>query len=65
MRQVDPGPMSILGDVGVEALVQVGMVADGVGGDQEAVEHAPADGIIWIRPEDFGPLNQRGWTRIE
>ena len=25
----------------------------------------PADGIIWIRPEDFGPLNQQGWTRIE
>jgi predicted phage terminase large subunit-like protein len=24
-----------------------------------------ADGSIWIRPEDFGPLNQLGWTRIE
>jgi predicted phage terminase large subunit-like protein len=27
--------------------------------------NVPADGIIWIRPEDFGPLNQQGWTRIE
>jgi len=24
-----------------------------------------ADGTMWIRPEDFGPLNQLGWTRIE
>jgi len=27
--------------------------------------NVPADGIIWIRPEDFGSLNQQGWTRIE
>jgi hypothetical protein len=27
--------------------------------------NVPEDGIIWIRPEDFGPLNQQGWTRIE
>jgi hypothetical protein len=27
--------------------------------------NVPADGIIWIRPEDFGPLNQQGWSRIE
>jgi hypothetical protein len=27
--------------------------------------NVPADGIIWIRPEDFGPLNRQGWTRIE
>jgi predicted phage terminase large subunit-like protein len=27
--------------------------------------NVPADGIIWIRPEDFGPLNQQRWTRIE
>jgi predicted phage terminase large subunit-like protein len=27
--------------------------------------NVPTDGIIWIRPEDFGPLNQQGWTRIE
>ena len=27
--------------------------------------NVPADGIIWIRPEDFGPLNHQGWTRIE
>jgi hypothetical protein len=25
----------------------------------------PADGNLWIRPQDFGPLNQQGWTRIE
>jgi predicted phage terminase large subunit-like protein len=24
-----------------------------------------ADGTVRIRPEDFGPLNQQGWTRIE
>jgi hypothetical protein len=26
--------------------------------------NVPADGIMWIRPEDLGPLNQLGWTRI-
>lgn len=25
----------------------------------------PADGILWIRPEDFGPLNQQGWMPAE
>jgi predicted phage terminase large subunit-like protein len=24
-----------------------------------------ADGTFWIRPQDFGPLNAQGWTRIE
>jgi hypothetical protein len=24
-----------------------------------------ADGILWVKPEDVGPLIQQGWTRIE
>src|SRR5258708_18831615 len=23
------------------------------------------DGPLWVRPQDFGPLNQQGWTRIQ
>jgi len=24
-----------------------------------------ADGIIWVKPDDFGPLNQQGWARLD
>ncbi len=27
--------------------------------------NVPADGTMWIRPENFGSLNERGWMRIE
>src|SRR5207302_9144871 len=45
LGQVEPGRLAVGGDVGIEALAKLGVVANGVGINHEPVERSAADRV--------------------